>query len=136
NRTGGTVNFTGTLTGNLALTAATGSWNILNGGTIKDGTFTATGGAALVIQNGAFDGVTANAPLDLTGIPNLISATLRIYNGLTLNTTATVGRADESAGGWIVFGDGSAAGQTLGGTGTVLLAGSAVIGNNAGGEGA
>jgi hypothetical protein len=48
--TGGTVNLTGTLdnTGTtLALNAATGSWN-LAGGTIKNGTLTASGGSKLI----------------------------------------------------------------------------------------
>jgi len=67
-RTGGTVNLTGTLTGNLALSSATGSWN-LAGGTIAGGTVTATGGAELVLtgSGGTLDGVTIGSGTVLDG---------------------------------------------------------------------
>ncbi|MDB5319981.1 MAG: tandem-95 repeat protein, partial [Phycisphaerales bacterium] len=52
NRTGGTVNLNGTLTGNLALTAATGSWVLNQSATIRNGTYSATGGAVLLVQSG------------------------------------------------------------------------------------
>ncbi len=62
-RAGGSVNLTGTLTNmgqTLALTATTGSWNLI-GGTIDGGTVTATGSARLLAsdQGGTLkDGVT------------------------------------------------------------------------------
>ena len=91
NRTGGTVNLTGTLDntgGTLALDAATGSWNLL-GGTIKGGTITMSGGAQLVAtgSGGTLDGVTLNGDLDLTAQ----YASLTVTNGLVLNGTATIG---------------------------------------------
>ena len=105
-RSGGTVSIVGTLdnTGTtLALDAATGSWS-LSGGTIKGGTVTATGGAALLLPGGILDGVTlATALFQNTG-------RLDVKHGLTLsNATLT-------ATGSIYF-QGT---QTLGGTGQVL----------------
>ena len=102
NRTGGTVNLTGTLDntgGTLALDAATGSWNLL-GGTIKGGTITMSGGAQLVAtgNGGTLDGVTLASDLDLASTNG---AFVYILNGLTLDN-ATV---------WL----GNAAGTTYGG---------------------
>jgi hypothetical protein len=109
NRSGGSVNVTGTLTGNLMLNAATGSWNLL-GGTISDGTLSFSDGQTLFItanQNNRLSGVTVNGDLDLSAF----RAYLRIANGLTLNGTAHL------SGDFATFGfEGS---QTLGGTGTV-----------------
>ena len=85
NRTGGTVNVAGVLnlTGNtLALTATTGSW-VINGGTIRGGTVTATGGTKLICvgnPGSTLDGVTLNGDLDVTSF----IARVFIRNGLKL----------------------------------------------------
>ena len=115
-RTGGTVNLTGTLdnTGTtLALTATTGSWNLV-GGTLKGGTYTGAGGAELVFtaSGGTLDGVTANANLDLTGFGN---ANATVIDGLTLNATALLGDSGNSNYGRLFFSNN----ETLGGTGSV-----------------
>src|SRR5262249_50835957 len=66
----------------LALDGGTGSW-VVAGGTLKGGTCTATGGAALVFTNagGTLDGVTTAADLDLR---SNASANVHVKNGLTL----------------------------------------------------
>ena len=84
------MNLTGTLdnTGTaLALDAASGSWNLL-GGTLKNGTLSASDGSKLIFttSGGTLDGVTANSDLDLTAN----STGVTIVNGLTLNGTATL----------------------------------------------
>ncbi len=86
-RTGGAVNLTGTLTNagaTLALTAATGSWN-LAGGTIDGGTVTASGGALLEATNQGGrleDGVT------LLGDPSMTDAV--VLDMATSNPVVTV----------------------------------------------
>ena len=96
NRTGGTVNLTGTLddtAGVLALNAATGSWR-LAGGTVKGGVITTADGSELVPISGTLDGVTLNCDLNVTGS----SASVRVINGLTLNGVATLGNNYASLG--------------------------------------
>ena len=118
-RSGGTVNLTGTLnnTGTtLALTAATGSWNLL-GGAISGGTVTETGGAELTFTNssGTLAGVTFDNNLDLASVND---ANATITGGLTLNgATVDLGNTAGSTYGQLYF-NGT---QTLGGTGTVLF---------------
>ncbi|MCE9591901.1 MAG: Ig-like domain-containing protein [Planctomycetes bacterium] len=113
NRTGGTVNLTGVLTNTgatLALSAATGSWN-LTGGTILGGTVTATGGAALTAttSGGTLDGVILSGDLNLSTASALVTVT----NGLTLNGILTLG-ANYTR---VIF----SGTQTLGGTGSVVF---------------
>jgi autotransporter-associated beta strand protein len=103
-RTGGTVNITGTLTGSLPLTATTGSW-VLNGGTIKSGTYSATGGAILSVNSGTLDTVTANSDIDVTPVNG---AQLVIKGGLPLNGTMSLGAANASTYGSVYFGDSTA----------------------------
>ena len=84
NRTGGTVNLTGTLdnTGTtLALDAVTGSWQ-LAGGTIKGGTVSCSGGSKLVVTSlsGTLDGVVLNGDLDAPA-----GASVNVNNGLVVN---------------------------------------------------
>lgn len=117
---GSTINLTGTLddTGTgLALDATTGSWN-LAGGTLKNGTYTASGGAALVFTSSGstLDGVTADSDLDLASNSG---ATATVKDGLTLANGATVrlGNAAGTTAGTLAF----SGTQALGGTGTVLL---------------
>src|SRR5207249_1535264 len=67
-RSGGAVNLTGTLANagaTLALSAATGSWNLL-GGTVQGGTVSVTGGAMLV---GTGSGGSLNGNVTLKGDP-------------------------------------------------------------------
>ena len=112
NRTGGTVYLFGTLTNTgttLALNATTGSWILGGGGTILNGMITSNGGAELLGGGGTLSGVTVNANLDLTAF----GANVHVLNGLTLNTTVTLGY-----GSFIYF---DTASQTLGGTGTVVF---------------
>jgi hypothetical protein len=118
-RSGGTVNLVGTLDASasgLALTASTGSWD-LTGGTLKGGTYSASGGAALVFtaSGGTLDGVTAASDLNLTGAD---SPNVTVLDGLTLNSvTVRLGNAAGSTAGTLYF----RGTQTLGGTGTVLF---------------
>ena len=60
-RTGGTVNLVGTVTGNLVLDATTGVWN-LAGGALRNGTLTETGAGQLLgtSSGGTLDGMTVN----------------------------------------------------------------------------
>ena len=118
-RSGGTVNLTGTLdnTGTtLALTAATGSWDLL-GGTITGGTVTEAGGAELIFTNygGTLDGVTFDNDLDLASV---YGANATITDGLTLHdATVDLGSTAGSNYGRLYF----SGTQTLGGTGTVAF---------------
>ena len=109
---GSTININGTMINTnrtLALTATTGPW-YLNGGAIQGGTFTASGGAELLINYGLLDGVTLNGPLTLPNGARLSVTT----NGLTLNSTMTL--AGDGFGSILEF-NGTA---TLGGTGQVV----------------
>ncbi len=112
NRSGGTVNLTGTLdnTGTtLALDAGTGDWQ-LNGGTIVNGTITTADGARLIVTTNGYnrlDGVTLEGELDLS----TANARLRLVNGLTLNSTL-----DFSGGGTTLYIEGS---QGIAGSGTL-----------------
>src|SRR5207244_3611052 len=83
-RSGGTINLTGTLdaTGSaLGLNSSTGSWNLL-GGILKGGTYSATGGAALIFttSGGTLDGITAASDLNLAQP----GAQVTVQHGLTL----------------------------------------------------
>src|SRR5262249_28503074 len=106
NRSGGTVNLGGSLdlqNGTLALTAATGSWNLL-GGSVKNGTLSESGGALLVFTNsgGTLTGMTVNGALDLSRQQN---AWVRIYGGLVLNGTMSLGDAGGNTYGRLYFAD-------------------------------
>jgi RHS repeat-associated protein len=109
-RSGGTVNLTGTLnnTGTtLELNAITGSWNMTGGvGTVQGGTLITGGGSTLLITNGILDSVTLNSDLSLSG-------SLTVNNRLTVNGVLTV-----SGSGSLFFNSGS---HTLDGTGQVVL---------------
>ena len=120
NRTGGTVNLTGTLNNTgleLALNATAGSWQLL-GGTILGGTVSATGGAKLMgtASGGTLDGVTLNGNLDVT-VGN--GAYVTAVNGLVLNGTVSIGPTSGYDGRLDFAGS-----QTLSGTGTLVLGGS------------
>ena len=118
-RSGSTVNLTGTLSNTgttLALTAATGSWNLL-GGTINGGTVSEAGGAELAFttSGGTLAGVSFDNNLDLASVND---ANATVTGGLTLNgATMELGNAAGSTYGQLYF-NGT---QTLAGTGTVLF---------------
>ena len=119
-RTGGTVNLMGVLdnTGEtLTFDAATGSWRLV-GGTVLGGTVEFADGESLMTTsngNSTFDGVILNS--DLTMGNNQF---LRIDNGLTLNAVLTLNSGVNLTD--LRFNPGD---QTLGGTGEVVLAGTA-----------
>ena len=119
------MNLTGTLdnTGTtLALDATTGSWN-LAGGTINNGTVSELGGAVLVATSsgGTLNGVTVNGDLDLS--QNSYQS-LKVYNGLVLNGTMSLGKADGSTYAYVFFGDYGKPAGSLTGNATVLFGGS------------
>jgi hypothetical protein len=122
NGSGVTVNLVGTLDNTsttLALTAATGSWNLM-GGTIMGGTVSEAGGAALICTSsgGTLDTVTFNGDLDLATLNN---AQASVKTSLTLNNaTINLGNSSGTTSGKLSF---FSATETLGGTGTVLLGG-------------
>ena len=127
NRSGGTVNVTGSLTiGNsntLTHTAAMGVWRLL-GCTITGGTLASTGGT-LVGTNSAssvFDGVTLDANLDMmsvNGAQVTIKNTVTLANGRTIS----VGAADGSTYGYLNFtpGAGNVAKLSTSGSASVVL---------------
>ncbi len=91
NRSGGTVNLTGTINNSntmLTLNATTGSL-VLNGGTVQGGAITSTSGASFIIRSGTLDGVTVNGNWDVGA--SVDGAILTVTNGLTLNRTMLVG---------------------------------------------
>ncbi|MDB5389043.1 MAG: tandem-95 repeat protein, partial [Planctomycetaceae bacterium] len=101
----GSLYLTGTLDNSnttLFLSGTSGSWH-LNGGTIKNGAVTETGGAELVVSTsgGTLDGVTVNGDVDVTKSFNV---PLTVLNTLTLNGTLSVGAADGSTWGSVTFG--------------------------------
>ena len=111
NRSGGSVNITGTLTndGILTLDDTSGSWN-LTGGKIVGGTVFTSGTNQLVVTNpghGLLDGVT------LHGVMNLAAFSTSVINGLTLDQ----GRVELFGSESLNF-DNS---QTLGGSGEVVF---------------
>jgi hypothetical protein len=117
NRSGGTVNLTGTLDamgGTLALDATTGSW-VMSGGTLRNAVLTASGGAQLIFGSGTLDGVTVNGDLDVGNLNN--GASVTVLNGLVLNGTLRLGNPTNQWNGRVDF----AGTQTLGGNGTVVL---------------
>jgi fibronectin-binding autotransporter adhesin len=97
----------------LNLNATTGIWT-LEGTTISNGSIFATPGSAPLFtgSNTAFDGVTMLSPLVVGGGQRLI-----IRNGLTLNSTLTLNGVNPR-----LIAEGT---QTIGGTGTINLDGSA-----------
>ncbi len=126
-RSGGTVNLAGTLdnTGTtLALDATTGSWNLV-GGTLKNGTYSASAGAELVFtdQGGTLNGVTADSDLDLATNAAGGQDYVQIVNGLTLNNaTVYLGNAAGSTAGTLYF-DNT---ETLGGTNGAVVFGTSI----------
>ncbi len=126
NRSGGTVNLTGTFdnSADLLLDATTGSWN-LKGGTILGGTVTGTGGSELVFTNsgGWLDGVTMDSGMNLTATSSFV----RILSGLVLNGSASLGNGANiefrgggenpfTGSGEVIFASGTGSISVVGGT--------------------
>lgn len=113
-RSGGVVNITGTLNNstNLVLDAQSGDW-VLRGGTIVGGSVDGEGGAKLLLSTsgGLLDDVTILGAVDLSAT----STSVRVQNGLTLDTTLTMGTACT-----LRFQGGV---QTLSGTGDIVFQG-------------
>ncbi len=129
---GGTVNLTGTVdnTGNtLTLNSALGSW-YLRGGSIVGGTLTHSDSSKLILTNnsGTLSAVTVAAGMVIDGTQLNTSYpqnsnSVNVINGLTLNGSLLLGKADGSTAGTMYF-NGT---QTLGGTGVVTFGNS--VGN-------
>jgi len=86
-RNGGIVNLVGLLDNTnaiFALNPAIGSW-VLAGGTIRSGSITTAGGAALRLKSGTLDGVTLDSDLIMENKDDVI-----VLNGLTINRTLTM----------------------------------------------
>lgn len=107
----GSLNNTGT---NLALTAGTGSWMMMSGGSMTGGTITTAGGAKLRIYGGTLDGVTINN--NDTSVED--GAYVWVQNGLTVSGTMKISPYSNPTS--VVFGGGS---QTLGGSGRIVMSG-------------
>jgi hypothetical protein len=98
----------------LVLNSATGSWAI-NGGTVRNGSVSTSGGAQLVFGSGTLDGVTVNGDLDIGRQDN--GANVSVVNGLTLNGTAYLGNPTNNWWGQLAF----VGTQTLNGTGSIVF---------------
>ena len=121
-RTGGTVNLVGTLDcrGEVLDLDTTGPWYLL-GGTIRNGTISTTNNPALICTSadvtpggGTLDGVTLNAPIQVTH-----HAELSLVNGLVLNSVMTIGANNYYPDWGRVYCDGN---ETLGGVGEIIFA--------------
>ncbi|HWE94896.1 MAG TPA: CARDB domain-containing protein [Tepidisphaeraceae bacterium] len=117
-RVGGTVNLTGVIDffgGTMPFNSATGSWNLV-GGIARNSHLAFSGTDSLVLtgSGGIFSNITLDSNLDLP-----IGASLTINNGLTLNNTTL----SVESGATLAFDNLPSSGQTLGGTGDILLAG-------------
>ncbi|HQU41211.1 MAG TPA: LamG domain-containing protein, partial [Pirellulales bacterium] len=120
-----TVNLTGTLSGNLALTSSTGSWNLLGGTLAVDGggngTLTTSGGAVLIAttsRGNLSGGYTLDGTLDMQSI---YGAALTVSGGLTLNTTLNIGNAAGNTYGVLIFNGDQSLAATSGDTGQIIL---------------
>ncbi len=104
NRSGGTVNVTGTILGDVALDTTTGSWNLL-GGTLQGGNVTETGGVnfGFTASGAILDNETINGNLDLTLQANVY---FYVIGSLTLNGTLLLGNASGTTFGTVYFGTG------------------------------
>ncbi|HWB12490.1 MAG TPA: DUF4214 domain-containing protein, partial [Pirellulales bacterium] len=117
-----TVNLTGKLTGDVALNASTGSWNLV-GGELSAGTFSASGATLLATgQGGTLNAETLDSPIDFS---TNNGATATVTGGLSLdNVTLNVGNAAGSSTSVLFFNGDQTLGATAGATGIVVLGGS------------
>jgi Ca2+-binding RTX toxin-like protein len=110
-RTGGTVNVTGTIDGNATLDATTGSWRMNGSGGIRNGALTIDPSVSLTVTNGTLNNVSIPNGTDVIVAGN----GLNITNGLLLNGRILLGNSDS-------FGNlGSSVNQTISGTGEILF---------------
>jgi hypothetical protein len=114
-RSGGSVRVTGLLNGGgdtLHLDATTGNWS-MNGGTLRQLTVNASGGALLLAtgSGGTLDGVTLNSDVDAQ------AGSLSVTNGLVLNGLMRVGNPTNATAGSIGF----LGSQAISGSGSVLF---------------
>ncbi len=123
-RRGATINLSGMVDlggGTLLLDAVGGVWN-LTGGTIANGTINESGGALLGFTSsaGVLRGVTVNGEMDLS---RQQVASVRVFGGLVLNGTMSLGNAAGNTSGSVYFGDTGAAAGSLTGNATVVFGG-------------
>src|SRR5437879_10719989 len=90
----------------------------MNSSTIRNGTYSAAGGAALIVQSGTLDNVVVSSPLDLTTFNN---ANVAMVNGSVLNAVANLGKTDGTTYGRIFYGTSTTASGTMAGTGSILF---------------
>ncbi len=143
-RTGGTVNIVGTLTGNLALDAATGSINLTaaplgSSGKLSAGTLTTTGGAVLAITSSTtaptLDQYTLNAPVTATGSFTVTGGlTLGARLSLSSSVVATFAGTQALLGTGDVFFTGSSATVRASGSATLTIGPSVTVHGNTSGS--
>src|SRR4029077_5828730 len=89
NRTGGTVNLTGSLNNagaTLTLNSITGNWFVNSSATVTNGTITTTAGNTLTVNGTAtFDGVILTGPTAIA-----VASSLTLKNNTELDTTLAV----------------------------------------------
>jgi hypothetical protein len=115
---GGEVNVAGVFDlegGTFTFTNTTGSWGLVSGGRIKNGTLSRTGTNTLIPRSGIIDAVTLNLPVKVAQY-----AYLYVENNLVLNDTLTLGDVDNSYG---VIQFQGATDQSLTGTGNIVTSG-------------
>jgi RHS repeat-associated protein len=115
---GSSIYLTGSLTGGLSLSTATGSW-YLDGGTLS-GALTASGGSVLygTAGGGTLNDVSLDAT-DALDLQTVNSATVHVTNNLTLaSTTLNVGNSGGTTYGQMYF---DSLTDNLNGTGTINL---------------
>ena len=125
-RSGGVINLHGTLDNTgaaLALSTATGSWN-LAGGTINGGALATADGTTLAATNigGTLSGLTLGATVAGQAEPgnvSVVSGGVSFSNGLTLANNTVVQIGDTSFGGEVDL----VGTETLGGSGAFAFAG-------------
>src|SRR5439155_12043653 len=99
NRSGGTVNVTGTITGDITLDASTGPWNVQNNGVLANGTITQNNGVVFGFAatnvflyqetiNGDF-APTLNAGGNVVIVAGSLVVTGTLYLGNPSGTTST-----------------------------------------------
>ena len=106
----------GTLTAVNGLSLQAGQY-MLGGGTILNSTITASGGAQLIGTSGTLDGVTLNGNLAVSN-----NSSVAVQNGLTLAGGATVTLGSIGNNTLLSIKPGT---QTIGGTGQIVMSGSA-----------
>jgi Dockerin type I domain len=115
----GTVNLYGILdnTGlTLTFNDTIGDWNLIDGGDIIGGIVDATPGHQLFGLGGELDGTTLNAPISIAE-----NSTVYVIDGLTLNSSMTLGSAADDTYGQLYFENSTP--QLLDGSGQIIAQG-------------